>query len=105
MSSDTDTRTLEEKLKESSYRLKWSEINSGILKEVIILVGQDLDLGKVGLACANDEKELFEAWLDQGKIVRSGSVHHENWNELNPFFDCCIVKPFIFIKKVKVVKS
>ena len=96
--------SLEQKLKESSYRLKWSEINSGILKEVIILVskesGENLDLNKVALACANDEKELFQAWIDDNKIIRTNSKHHENWNEQNPVFDCCIVKPFIFLKEV-----
>jgi len=102
MSSDIDTRTLEEKLKESSYRLKWSEINSGILKEVIILVSQDLDLDKVGLACANDEKELFEAWLKQGSVSRTSESEHEKWDLENPYFNCCIVKPFIFIKQIKV---
>ena len=97
---EEDTRSIEQKLKESSYRLKWSEINSGILKEVIILVGKELDLDKVSIACANDEKELFEAWLKQGSVVRTNENQHKKWNLEDPYFSCCIVKPFVFIKEI-----
>ena len=87
---------IEEKLKESSFRLKWSEINTGILKEVIILVSSELDLKEVSLACANDEKSNFEKWLANGQVVKTEQAQHLEWNKIDPYFDCSIVKPFIF---------
>jgi len=103
MSIDNNSElSIEEKLKESSFRLKWSEINSSILKEVIILVSKDLDLKEVAMACANDDKGNFEKWLSTGQVLRTGQSHHTEWSERNPFFDCAIIKPFIFIQEIKL---
>ncbi len=104
MSSDqnTEEKSIEEKLKESSFTLKWSEINTSILKEVIILVSKDLDLKTVAMACASDDKSNFEKWLNLGQVIRTDQSHHLEWTKQDPYFDCSIVKPFIFVQEIEL---
>lgn len=91
---------LRQELEQSTARIRWSELKSDILKDVIILVSNDLNLIDVALACALDQKEAFENWLNQGKVIKTGATHHNAWAQRNPVFECCMTKPFIFIQEI-----
>lgn len=91
---------IEQQLKDSTSRIKFSELKTEILSEVIILLSLELDLLEVAKACASDNSGLFKEWLDKEKIHKPEKSEIEALKKEDAYFDCCIVKPFLFLQRV-----
>jgi hypothetical protein len=93
---------IEQQLKDSTSRIKFSELKTEILSEVIILVNPELKLLEVAKACAGDNTELFKEWLSNEKIQKPEQDEIEALKKEDAYFECCIVKPFLFLQRVFV---
>lgn len=96
----SDRSEIRSQLEQSSSRISWLEIKIDILKEVIFLVDKNLDLLEVAEACALDNKAFFEKCLIEGSIFKPQKEQTEVWTQNNTNFNCCIVKPFMFLQQI-----
>lgn len=91
-----------DRLKESSSRIHFSELKIDILADVLILVNADLDLMSVAEACATDNSVVFQEWLQKAQIRKPDVSELAVMKEEDELFDCCLVKPFVFLQKALV---
>ena len=97
-----DKSEIKDKLVQSSSQIFFNELKIDILKDVIILVSPDLILIDVAESCALDDQHLFQNWVNKGLIKKPRQIEIDYWKKENTSFNCCIVKPFIFIQKASL---
>jgi hypothetical protein len=93
---------IQEQLLESTSKIRFSELKTDILADVIILVGSDLDLMQVAEACAVDDTSAFQGWMENGQIRKPDSNELQRMKDEDELFLCCLVKPFVFVQRVSV---
>ncbi len=89
---------IERILEETSSQINFNELKIDILRDVIILVSSDLELLDVAKSCANDDTASFQKWLDEKLVTKPTIDQIELWKKENSLFNCCIVKPFVFLQ-------
>jgi hypothetical protein len=89
-------------LSESTSVIRFSELKTEILGDVIILVSEDLDLMQVAEACALDDSSSFQVWMEKKQIRKPDADELGLLKKADDFYTCCIVKPFVFLKKVLI---
>jgi hypothetical protein len=93
---------IQERLSESTSKIRFSELKTEILADVIILVSKNLDLMAVAEACAVDDTSSFQDWMSKGLIRKPEGPEIESLKEEDALHMCCLVKPFVFLQKVMV---
>lgn len=86
-------------LKNSSSKINFNELKLEIVKDLIILVSPDLNLLEVAEGCAKDDSASFKIWLENGLVKKPTYEQMLIWKAENKIFDCCLVKPFIFLQR------
>lgn len=89
-------------LSESTSVIRFSELKTEILGDFIILVSEDLDLVEVAEACALDDTSSFQTWMEKEQIRKPDADELGILKKTDDLFDCCIVKPFLFLQKVLI---
>ena len=85
---------IERILEETSSQINFNELKI----DIIILVSSDLELLDVAKSCANDDTASFQKWLDEKLVTKPTIDQIELWKKENSLFNCCIVKPFVFLQ-------
>ncbi|NOQ41317.1 MAG: DUF2288 family protein, partial [Desulfuromusa sp.] len=70
-------------------------------RDAIIVVSTKLDLVAVGVAVADDDKNLVETWVSANQLGKPTEKQVESWEqEPDKRFQMLIVQPFILLQSV-----
>ena len=88
-----------ERLREEMFEGLWADLAPHAERDAILLVDLDLDLAKVALGIALDQKDDVAAWIAASKIKRPSASQLSAWS-LSPdhLFRFIIVAPYVLIQ-------
>lgn len=79
--------------------VNWRELRIHLQRDAIIIVADELDLIDVGVAVAEDNKNLVEKWIAANQLGKPNEQQLENWErEPDTSFQMLIVQPFILVQ-------
>ena len=91
--------TMVESFKRDLAEVNWRELKIHLKRDSIIVVSAELDLVDVGVAVADDDKSLVEAWITASQLGKPTEKQLESWEqESTQRFQMLIVQPFILIQ-------
>jgi hypothetical protein len=88
-------------LREALNEAEWSWLTGHLERQAVIVISQDLELVHVGERVANDDVDLVQRWIEDGKLTKPSPVQLESWNA-NPSkrFLTLIVAPYVLIQEM-----
>ena len=90
-----------ESFKRDLAEVSWRELNIHLQRDAIIVVSTKLDLVTVGVAVADDDKNLVETWVSANQLGKPTEKQVESWEqEPDKRFQMLIVQPFILLQSV-----
>ncbi|MDX2481532.1 MAG: DUF2288 domain-containing protein [Desulfuromusa sp.] len=90
-----------ESFKRDLAEVNWRELKIHLQRDAIIIVAAELDLIEVGVAVADDDKALVEAWIAASQLGKPTDKQLEGWEqESDKLFQMLIVQPFILVQGV-----
>lgn len=90
-----DPRSL---LNQETARIGWSELERHFASGAMITVSPELDLVEVGARFIEDDKEAVAAWLDDGRIRRTGEEEARQWSAQDATLWCVVVAPWVLVQ-------
>ena len=93
---------IKEKLSQDVANISWQDLLPHAKRDVLIIVGADLDVLDVSEAIALDKKDLVNSWITQKLISKPSTEQLSIWNN-NPQqqFVTSIVQPFVIVQETK----
>jgi len=90
-----------ESFKRDLAEVNWRELKIHLQRDAIIIVSAELDLVVVGVAVADDDKNLVETWVSANQLGKPTEKQLESWEqEPDKRFQMLIVQPFILIQDI-----
>lgn len=90
-----------ESFKRDLAEVSWRELKIHLQRDAIIVVSTKLDLVTVGVAVADDDKNLVETWVSANQLGKPTEKQVESWEqEPDKRFQMLIVQPFILLQSV-----
>ena len=90
-----------ESFKRDLAEVNWRELKIHLQRDAIIIVDPELDLIKVAVAVADDDKTRVEIWITENQLVKPTAEQLESWEqEPDNRFQMLIVQPFILIQDI-----
>ncbi len=90
-----------ESFKRDLAKVSWRELKIHLQRDAIIVVSTKLDLVTVGVAVADDDKNLVETWVAANQLGKPTEKQVESWEqEPDKRFQMLIVQPFILLQSV-----
>ncbi|MBN2808363.1 MAG: DUF2288 family protein [Deltaproteobacteria bacterium] len=93
---------LKAELKDDVGTVSWSWLRPHQKRNILFLVGEQLDLLEVAVAVAEDRLEQVKLWLETGELARPTSSQVDEWERNGGLFAGIIVKPYVFFKPATV---
>lgn len=94
-----DFESLHGHLNKETARASWAELERFFASGSILWVAPALDLVAVAAAMASDRKEVFEAWLQAGQVVRLADERARTWSETAPELWAVVVAPWVLVQE------
>ncbi len=95
-----DETTTEEKLTKYLGEIGWEYLKEHYEAGVLFFVDQRLSLEEVGVAFADDQKEVVESWLKAGDLVKIEELHAAQWEGGKQVFVALVVSPFVLCRPI-----
>lgn len=80
-------------------RVQWQELEVHFARGVVIRVDSELDLIKVAVDIANDDKPAVERWIAAGQVEHLGMETARDWNERDPELWAVVVAPWVVVQE------
>lgn len=92
------TSDLQTQLQEELAEVDWNSLKPHASRDALIIVNPLLDLVKVGVAIAEDDKQSVSHWINEQLIVKPSAADLGKWNgQPEKMFKTLIVQPFVLI--------
>jgi len=90
-----------ESFKRDLADVRWRELRIHLQRDAIIIAADELELIDVGVAVAEDDKDLVEKWVAAGQLGKPSELQLKSWEEeLDTPFQMLIVQPFILVQRL-----
>lgn len=97
MTADSD---LETKLKETLDEAEWSWIKPHAIRDVVIVVANELDLLDTAVLIATNDAERIGGLISSGKIGKPTAGQIAAWDQMPAKkFLCVVVQPFVVVQE------
>jgi hypothetical protein len=97
---ENDTE-LHDKINHETARIKWSELERHFASGSVVYVSEELDLIKVALGIAHDDKESVQRWMAEGKVAKVTDVQAQSWLASDAELWASVVSPFVLVQPPK----
>ena len=96
---ELNSEELRQKINLETGTIEWSELARHFAKDLVVIIGTDLDLITVAECFAADDKRQVAEWLEQKKISRAIDDDARHWNEHNMEFWSVVVAPWVLVQE------
>ncbi len=77
----------------------WHVLEPHLSRDALLVVCSSLDLPFVATKIAQDDSEVVERWIDEGKLSKPLITQIEEWrNDRLREFLCSVVRPFVLMQ-------
>jgi hypothetical protein len=97
---ENDTE-LHDKINHETALIKWSELERHFASGSVVYVSEELDLIKVALQIAHDDKESVQRWMAEGKVAKVTDVQAQSWLVSDAELWASVVSPFVLVQPPK----
>jgi hypothetical protein len=95
------TTDLKTQLQEEIAEVDWNALQPHARRDALIVVNPLLDLVAVGVAIAEDNKQVVDRWIREQLICKPSVDDLSNWNaQPEKMFKTLIVQPFVLISAI-----
>ena len=94
----TQNHTIQE-LHAETARVRWQELEVHFARGVVIRVASELDLVKVAVDIANDDKPAVERWITAGQVEHLDTKTAKDWSERDPELWAVVVAPWVVVQE------
>jgi hypothetical protein len=88
------------KINRETSKLAWSELLPFFAKGMAIYVSHKLDLIKVAHVLSEDDKQQFEAWMEEGLVANVSDEQASAWHESNVIVWAVVIKPWVLVQPI-----
>lgn len=96
----TPSDLLRAKLNLETAQLQWSELERHFARGDVIKVAIGTDLVDAALHVAENNTDIVQAWLSEGRIARAEMRDAEDWHARKPQFWAVVVAPWVMVQEV-----
>ena len=93
---------LHDKINRETGRVKWRELDRHFASGSVIYVSEALDLIKVALRVAHDDKDSILAWMQAGTVAKVSDLQAQAWTESDATVWASVVSPFVLVQPEKM---
>ncbi|MCK4708549.1 MAG: DUF2288 domain-containing protein [Gammaproteobacteria bacterium] len=97
---DSADKELINQLHSETAKLPWNELERHFARGSVIRVRKGLDLIKVAVVIANDDKDSLKKWLDSGDVANASTDDAKNWSACESEFWTVVVAPFVIVQEI-----
>jgi hypothetical protein len=91
---------LKAELAQSLDEAEWEWLIPHVQRDVVVVVGMELDLLDVGVAIASDATSLVAEWIDGELLTKPSLAQLGEWNSnRSKRFNTLIVQPYVLIQE------
>lgn len=94
-----DQQELIQKLHAETAKLPWNELERHFARGSVIKVLKGLDLIKVALVIAEDDKATLQQWLDDGLVNNASTDDAKAWAANESVFWTVVVAPWVLVQE------
>ena len=80
-------------------RIQWQELEVHFARGMVIRVASELDLVKVAVDIANDNKPAVERWITAGQVEHLAMETARDWSERDPELWAVVVAPWVVVQE------
>ena len=88
-----------QELHAETARVQWQELEVHFARGVVIHVASELDLVKVAVDIANDDKPAVERWIAAGQVEHLDTETAKDWSERDPELWAVVVAPWVVVQE------
>lgn len=101
----TPSDLLRAKLNLETAQLQWSELERHFARGDVIKVAIGTDLVDAALHVAENNTDVVQAWLSEGRIARAEMSDAEDWYSRKPQFWAVVVAPWVIVQEVVIPQT
>ena len=101
----TPSDLLRAKLNLETAQLQWSELERHFARGDVIKVAIGTDLVDAALHVAENNTDIVQAWLSEGRIARAEMCDAEDWHARKPQFWAVVVAPWVMVQEVVIPQT
>ena len=88
------------KLNRETSKIAWTALLPFFATGMAIYVSHTLDLIKVAKVLADDDKQQFEAWLEEGLVANVSDEQARGWHESDVTVWAVVIKPWVLVQPI-----
>ena len=96
----TPELTPEQKLNLETAKIGWQELQRFFAQGLIVVVNSELDLLETAARFVNNDSELVESLLADGKVYKAATADAKRWNAVNGDFWAVVVAPWVLVQEI-----
>jgi hypothetical protein len=91
---------MRERIAETLGDVFWTDLRAHVARDAVIIVEDELDLVDVGVALAQNDVAVVDAWISSGKLTKPTADDLARWPvDTGARFRSVIVQPFVLIRR------
>ncbi|MCG2584592.1 DUF2288 domain-containing protein [Massilia sp. TS11] len=86
------------KINRETAKIPWSELVRHFAQGNVVYVSEELDLVRVAMHIAHDDKEAVQRWMAEGKLAKVSDEQAQAWTAADLELWASVISPFILVQ-------
>ena len=96
--SDSPKDLLRDKINLETSRINWIELQPFFARSQVVRVSSSLDLVEVALKLSEDDKSIFNQWMENGDVGEVDDQTAQQWFEDKNYLWSVVVRPWVLVQ-------
>ena len=96
----TENLTAQQRFEKELARISFQELQKFFAKGMMVIVGNQLSVIDVALKIHQDDKQVIDQWIKDGKIVRAHDDHAKKWVTQRAELMAVTVAPWVLVQEI-----
>jgi hypothetical protein len=92
---------LRAKINQETSTAPWRELQRFFAQGSAVFVDRSLDLVEVGFAMSRDRRDLFQAWMRDGRVALVSDQQARDWIADDVVLWTVVVKPWVLVQELE----
>ncbi|MFP4079337.1 MAG: DUF2288 domain-containing protein [Ectothiorhodospira sp.] len=90
---------LRDRLRQETGPIGWEELQRHFARGVVLRVDAGLDLLEAAEALVRDDRDVVEAYLAEGRLLKATTEHARDWAARQSSFEAVVVAPWVLVRE------
>ncbi|MCW8830968.1 MAG: DUF2288 domain-containing protein [Gammaproteobacteria bacterium] len=98
---DIENDAVKQQIVAETSKIAWRELQYFFASGMAIYVSEELDLIDVASSLVDDNKPMFEKWMQDKQIMPVPDEQARNWYDSDAMVWAVVIKPWVLVQQVK----